>query len=97
MKRILWTEKAWSDYLHWQEQDRNYIHKINVLIKECLRTPFAGTGMPEPLRGELAGYWSRRISGEHRFVYQIAGKPEDQTLLIIACRFHYENIGRKRK
>jgi toxin YoeB len=95
MKGIHWTERAWSDYVFWQENDLAYVSKINGLIKECLRTPFVGTGRPEPLKGELSGFWSRRISSEHRFVYQIKGKAEDQILLIIACRFHYEKLGRK--
>lgn len=65
------------------------VDKINGLIRECLRTPFSGTGKPEPLKGELNGFWSRRISGEHRLVYRVTGSGEAQELQIAACRYHY--------
>ena len=96
MKLIEWTENAWSDYVHWQAYDQAVVEKINLLIKECLRTPFEGMGKPEPLRGELAGFWSRRLTSEHRFIYAVRGKRPEQVLHIIACRFHYENAGKKR-
>lgn len=83
--KLVFSPQAWDDYLHWQEIDRKLSVRINGLIKECLRTPFHGTGKPEPLRGELKGYWSRRIDQEHRLVY----KASDDGLLIIQCRFHY--------
>lgn len=82
---LTWTPRAWSDYLHWQENDRSTLEKIN-LLRECLRTPFAGTGKPEPLRGNLARHWSRRITGEHRLVYRVEG----EHLVVISCRYHYE-------
>ena len=83
--RLVFSERAWDDYLHWHDADRKLLARINALIKECLRTPFHGTGKPEPLRGELKGYWSRRIDQEHRLVY----KASDEGLLIIQCRYHY--------
>lgn len=65
------------------------LEKINPLIKDCMRTPFHGVGKPEPLKGELKGFWSRRITREHRLVYRIAGDGQDQVLQIAACRYHY--------
>ena len=65
------------------------LRKLNGLIRECLRTPFTGTGKPEPLKGELAGWWSRRITNEHRLIYRVTGKGDTQALEIAACRFHY--------
>ena len=65
------------------------IDKINILIRECMRTPFSGTGKPEPLKGELQGIWSRRITGEHRLVYRVTGSGDAQELQIAACRYHY--------
>lgn len=83
--KVTFQNEGWEDYLHWQLHDRKLLAKINGLIKECGRTPFAGTGKPEPLRGELSGWWSRRISEEHRLIYR---KTEDG-LLIAQCRYHY--------
>lgn len=82
---LLFTDDAWEDYLYWQQTDRQTLKKINQLIKETQRTPFAGTGKPEPLKHQLQGCWSRRISGEHRLVYEVTSG----TLKIIGCRFHY--------
>jgi toxin YoeB len=82
---IFWDKSAWEDYLYWQENDKKVLRKINSLIKECQRTPFEGTGKPEPLRQNLSGFWSRRITGEHRLVY----KSENKTLFIAQCRYHY--------
>ncbi len=65
------------------------LDKINILIRECMRTPFSGTGKPEPLKGELQGIWSRRITGEHRLVYRVTGSGDAQELQIAACRYHY--------
>jgi toxin YoeB len=87
--RLVWSERAWADYLHWQAHDRMMLEKINALIKECMRTPFAGLGKPEPLKGELKGFWSRRITGEHRLVYRVSGSEASQALEIAACRYHY--------
>jgi toxin YoeB len=83
--RLIFSERAWEDYLHWQNADPKLTLRINGLLKECLRTPFSGTGKPEPLRGELKGFWSRRIDQEHRLVY----KPSSDGLLVAQCRYHY--------
>ena len=83
--KLVFHEQAWDDYLHWQGTDAKLLRRLNDLIKECQRTPFAGTGKPEPLRGQLSGWWSRRISREHRLVYRFEG----DRLLIAQCRYHY--------
>lgn len=83
--KLTFTPSGWEDYLWFQEYDRKLLKRINALIKEALRTPFEGIGKPEPLKSDLAGYWSRRITDEHRLIYE-ATKTE---LTIIACRFHY--------
>lgn len=88
--RISWSSQSWSQYVGWQEEDRAVLVRINTLIRECTRTPFTGIGQPEPLRGNLRGWWSRRITGEHRLVYRVVGRPPDQVLEIAACRWHYE-------
>ena len=82
--KLIWSEQAWDDYLYWQEADKRMVKKLNELIKETRRTPFEGKGKPEPLRHNLAGFWSRRITAEHRFVYSVT----DEALLIAACRYH---------
>lgn len=84
---LTFTENAWEDYLYWQKVDKKMLEKINELIKVIKRTPFEGIGKPEPLKYDLAGYWSRRIDQEHRLVYQVA----DGELLIFACRYHYDS------
>jgi toxin YoeB len=83
---LLFTDEAWEDYLYWQSTDKQILKKINSLIKEIKRTPFTGTGKPEPLKHSLQGCWSRRINSEHRLVYEIDGN----IIKIIACRFHYD-------
>ena len=83
--KIIFSSQGWEDYLHWQNTDRKLLKRINELIKEVTRTPFQGTGKPEPLRHALAGYWSRRINDEHRLVYKIKG----EAVLIAQARFHY--------
>ena len=83
--KIIFSSQAWQDYLHWQRADRKILKRINGLIQEITRTPFAGTGKPEPLRHALAGYWSRRIDDEHRLVYKIDG----DAVLIAQARYHY--------
>lgn len=87
--KILWHEQAWEDYLHWVERDPKVLRRLNELLKECRRMPFRGTGKPEPLRGELKGWWSRRITAEDRMVYRVQGSGKDQVLEIIQCRLHY--------
>ncbi|HYN21252.1 MAG TPA: Txe/YoeB family addiction module toxin [Thermoanaerobaculia bacterium] len=84
--KLGFTPAAWEDYLWFQDHDRKLLKRINLLIKEVLRSPFAGIGKPEPLKAELAGYWSRRITDEHRLVYTVTGTD----VTIVACRFHYE-------
>lgn len=84
--KITFTAEAWGDYLFWQQHDKAIIKRINELIKNVQQTPFSGIGKPEPLRYELRGMWSRRIDHEHRLVYQV----RDDTLVIIAARFHYD-------
>jgi toxin YoeB len=87
--RLLWTEEAWEDYLHWQETDPTVLRRIHELIRDASRNPFKGIGKPEPLKGNLAGWWSRRITGDHRLVYRASGKGDAQQLEIAACRYHY--------
>ena len=85
--RLCWDEAAWQHYLFWEDTDKAVLNKINGLLKECSRTPFTGTGKPEPLKGRLRGYWSRRITQEHRLIYQIVGND----LCVAQCRFHYDD------
>ena len=87
--KLIFAEQAWEDYLHWQATDLNTFDRLNSLIKECLREPFRGTGKPEPLRGDLQGWWSRRITLEDRLVYRVSGKGSAQQMEIAQCRFHY--------
>ena len=83
--KLLFTEQAWEDYLYWQKTDKKLLRRINDLIKEITRTPYTGTGKPEPLKHALSGYWSRRINDEHRIVYKSA----DDEVLIAQLRYHY--------
>lgn len=83
--KLCWHEKAWEDYLFWQTTDKKVLKKINTLLLEISRNPFEGTGKPEPLKENLSGYWSRRITQEHRVVYTI----KDDFIIIIQCRYHY--------
>ena len=83
--KLIFHENAWEDYLYWQSSDRKMLERINALIKDCSRSPFSGIGKPEPLRGSLSGWWSRRINKEHRLVYRVEG----ESLLIAQCRYHY--------
>ncbi|MCH7828008.1 MAG: Txe/YoeB family addiction module toxin [Bacteroidetes bacterium] len=85
--RIIFTKNSWEDYISWQTEDKKMLRKINELIKDIQRTPFEGRGKPEPLKYDLAGFWSRRINREHRLVYQVV----NNTILIYSCRFHYDN------
>ena len=88
MKLVFWPT-AWEDYLHWQAHDAKLLEKLNALIEECLRHPFRGTGKPEPLAGNLSGWWSRRINQDHRLVYRVSGKGDAQELQVAQCRYHY--------
>ena len=87
--KIIFLPQGWSDYLYWQGADRKTLDRINAIIQDTARSPFRGIGKPEPLKGEWSGWWSRRITGEHRLVYRCAGSGEEQRLEIIQCRFHY--------
>lgn len=87
--KLVFAGQAWEDYLHWQATDANILERLNGLIRECMRSPFKGTGRPESLRGDLQGWWSRRITLEDRLVYRVSGKGRDQQLEIAQCRFHY--------
>lgn len=83
--KLCFTPSAWDDYLWFEENDRRLMKRINLLIKDVLRSPFEGIGKPEPLKADLSGHWSRRITAEHRLVY----KATVEEVLIIACRYHY--------
>jgi toxin YoeB len=85
------TENGWEDFQYWIATDGTIAGKIKDLLNEIRKTPFQGTGKPEPLRHDLKGFWSRRITGEHRLVYKVEGKKgRDQKCFIIQCRFHYD-------
>lgn len=86
LSRISWTLAAWEDYPYWQGQDRKTLKRLNRLIDECLREPFAGIGKPESLKENLSGFWSRRIDDTNRLIYRVDG----EDLVIIACRYHYD-------
>ena len=83
--KLIFADEAWQDYLHWQKQDKRMVERINKLIQKTQREPYAGIGKPEALKHVLSGYWSRRITDEHRMVYRIEGN----ALLIAQLRFHY--------
>lgn len=82
---LSWTEEAWEDYLWWQAHDKKILKRVNSLIKDIARNGNEGIGKPEPLKFELAGFWSRRITEEHRLIYRINGA----TIEIAGCRYHY--------
>lgn len=84
---IQWDFDAWEDYLYWQTQDKKMLKRINQLVKDIRRNPFEGIGKPELLKGNLTGFWSRRIDDEHRLVYMV----EDNRIIIISCKGHYTN------
>lgn len=85
MRKISFEKQGWEDYLYWQKTDKLILKRINKLIKDIIRSPFDGLGKPEPLKGDLSGFWSRRIDSEHRIVYII----NDDETIIIQCRYHY--------
>jgi toxin YoeB len=87
--KVLWTDKAWGDYRYWHNNDPDTLKKINTLIEDIERNPFRGLGKPEALKFALSGWWSRRITQEHRLVYRVSGKPGEQVLEIAQCRYHY--------
>ena len=83
----IWFDEAWIDYIYWQTQDKKTLKRINNLIKDTERNPFEGIGKPEPLKGNLSGFWSRHIDNTNRFVYRI----NNDKLEILSCRGHYED------
>jgi len=86
MKKLLFVDESWEDYLYWLKVDKKLFNKVNLLIKETLRNPFEGTGKPEPLKYKYQGCWSRRINQEHRLVYKVM----DNEIIILSYRFHYD-------
>jgi len=89
--RVHFTGEGWSDYQYWLENDPAILVRFNALIKDARRSPFQGLGKPEGLKGDMAGWWSRRITSEHRLVYRVAGKAgTDQRIEIAMCRNHYQ-------
>jgi toxin YoeB len=84
--KYVFVDESWEDYLHWQKTDKRKLQRINELLKDIARQPFDGIGKPEPLKHQLAGFWSRRIDEEHRLIYTVRG----DEILIAKCRFHYD-------
>ncbi len=84
--KYLFVEESWEDYLYWQSTDKKILKRINQLLKDIARHPFGGIGKPEPLKHKYRGLWSRRITDEHRLIYQI----KDDEIRIVKCRFHYD-------
>jgi toxin YoeB len=82
---VAFTEVGWEDYQHWQKEDPKQLAKINDLIDACIADPFNGIGKPEPLKGNLTGYWSRRIDRQHRLVYAVL----EDVIYVLQCRYHY--------
>jgi toxin YoeB len=83
--KVVFLDAGWEDYLYWQNTDKSLLKKVNALIKEIERVPFEGSGKPEPLKHNLAGWWSRRITLEHRLVYKV----DNDSIIILQCRYHY--------
>ncbi|MFM6947365.1 MAG: Txe/YoeB family addiction module toxin [Flavobacteriales bacterium] len=84
---ISFTPKAWEDYQYWMGQDKKKVVKINQLLKDILRNPFEGIGMPEPLKFQYSGFWSRRIDQTHRLVYKV----DANQIIVVKCRYHYDD------
>lgn len=85
MRKVAWTDSAWSEYLWWDRNDKRTRDRINILVESVATDPFRGIGKPEALRQNLRGYWSRRITAEHRLVYRV----EADKVIVVQCRFHY--------
>jgi len=83
---ILFSPRAWEDYVYWQQTDKKLVKKINDLLKDISRNPYSGIGKPEPLKFAFSGYWSRRSTEEHRLVYRV----DDATIKVAQARYHYE-------
>lgn len=88
--KLAWTRQAWEDCQYWRAADDKVFASINALIDDASKAPFKGLGKPEPLKYDLKGWWSRRITGEHRLVYRVSGKGKDQKLEIAQCHYHYK-------
>ncbi|MBA4161052.1 MAG: Txe/YoeB family addiction module toxin [Novosphingobium sp.] len=86
---LIFSTRAWDEYLQYQNGDRRLLERVNALIQECMRHPSKGTGKPEPLKDNMRGWWSRRIDREHRLVYRVSGSGDAQALEIAQCRYHY--------
>ena len=84
---LRWTDDAWNDYLYWQVQDKKTLKRVNALIRDAMRSPFAGLGKPEPLKYELAGKWSRRINSEHRLIYSVHNDMIE--IYIFSMKYHH--------
>ena len=84
--RKIWSDEAWENYLDWQMQDKKTLRRINLLIKDAERNPYTGLGKPEPLRGDLSGFWSRRIDDKNRLIYRFSS----DFLEIASCKGHYD-------
>jgi toxin YoeB len=87
--RVHFTDNGWEEYLYWCNHDPRVHARLNELIQDTRWTPFRGLGKPEPLKGQLAGFWSRRITGEHRLVYVVEGQGDSQCIIVAQCRYHY--------
>ena len=87
--KLTFSGRSWDHYLYWQANDAKVVVRINGLLEDCRRHPFTGIGKPEPLGGNLSGWWSRRINSEHRLVYRVFDKGDAQTLEAAQCRYHY--------
>jgi len=87
MKNIVFTSKAWTDFLDWSKTDPKLFDKISLLIQETARTPFSGTGKPEPLQHQFKGFWSRRIDEQHRLIYSV----KESEIQIFSCKYHYSD------
>ena len=87
--RLVFLPTGWTTYFYWQANDPKITARVNLLLEDVRRPPFAGLGKPEPLRQNLSGWWSRRITEEHRLIYRITGAGDDQRIEIMSCRFHY--------
>lgn len=83
--KLMFEDTGWEEYLYWQQNDKKMLKKINDLIKDARRNPYEGIGLPEPLKHNFSGCWSRRITIEHRLVYKV----EQDQIIIMACRHHY--------
>ncbi len=84
--KLIFVDESWEDYLYWQKTDRKIMERINNLVKDISRNPYSGLGKPEPLKYKYQGFWSRRITDEHRLIYRMA----DDEIHIAKCRFHYD-------